>query len=444
MGYGDSDSLPFIGRTFKKGIVDRVFLGNETDIDTFSFSERPDGGIAGCIKFKDLEPNSDDGASIETRDSHFAQPLLRGVVDSIRKNDSILFIEIDKTFYWLGPINTTNNPSDPGIPKIIPGEVKEEFNYISSNSGRKNTDYDVVLDNPGNMFDAEPDSPLLDNGKFNDLSIEGRHDNVITLGSRGFSPFVKIQNNSSVVSTIAEDEQIKFENEGSLLGMFSAGALYQHIPNYIRLSSDKEIDEYNKNKGDTQYTATTIGIGNDNGQDRFDINYSFISPVNPDLTDFDQILIFSDRIVFDASRSDLTFSAKRNIDFGAAGNFTLNTKGRTFIQSENIYLGDSKRSKKEPLVLGEELRKLLNDIVNILTNAHALVQGVPLPLVDATGAPLRLSGQSVNSTRNLEIDMLEQLTEREINDNGVYQIGPTPFLSHHHYIEQNDRSTNEG
>ena len=40
--------------------------------------------------------------------------------------------------------------------------------------------------------------------------------------------------------------------------------------------------------------------------------------------------------------------------------------------------------------------------------------------------------------------MLGELTEREIDDNGVYQIGPTPFLSHHHYIEQNDRSTNEG
>lgn len=455
--YDESNDLPFTGRTFKKGVVSRVFLGNETDIDTFSFGERPDGGIAGCIKFKDLETNSDDGASIETRPTYFAQPLLRGIVESVKKNDSILYVKIDKKYYWLGPINITNNPSDAGLPELIPGEIKQEINYVSTNTGRKNTDYNVILDNPSNMFNAEPNSPLLDNGKFNDLLIEGRHDNVIKLGSRAFSPYIRIENNSSVVNTIdSEEGETRFENQGSLIGMFNAGALYQHIPNYNRLSSDKEIDIYNSEKGSDQYTATTLGIGNDNGQNSFNINYSLISPTtnenpNPidDVTDFDQILIFSDRIVFDASQTDLTFSARRNINLGAAGNFTLNTKGRTFIQSENIYLGDITRSNKEPLVLGEELRKILEDMLKIMTNAHALVQGVPIPLVDKAGVELKESKSELIGNNLSLSEILEELEarteQRDDEDNiiGYDNDGPN-FLSHHHYIEQNTRSTNEG
>ena len=95
------------------------------------------------------------------------------------------------------------------------------------------------------------------------------------------------------------------------------------------------------------------------------------------------------------------------------------------------------KNKSEPIVLGEQLRVLLEQVINILSNAHALVQGVPLPLVDKTGAPLSLaSGPLVNSVQSLT-EIIQSLEQRQQNDDGVYQDGVTPFLSKHHFIEQN-------
>ena len=41
----------------------------------------------------------------------FAQPLLRGFADSIARGDSVLYVEIGGIFFYLGPLNTTNNPN---------------------------------------------------------------------------------------------------------------------------------------------------------------------------------------------------------------------------------------------------------------------------------------------------------------------------------------------
>ena len=38
-------------------------------------------------------------------------------------------------------------------------------------------------------------------------------------------------------------------------------------------------------------------------------------------------------------------------------------------------------------VLGDKLQEVLNELLDVLGDAHGLVQGVPLPLTDATGAP---------------------------------------------------------
>ena len=94
------------------------------------------------------------------------------------------------------------------------------------------------------------------------------------------------------------------------------------------------------------------------------------------------------------------------------------------------------------MVLGEELRKVLQDMMNIIKNAHALVQGVPLPLVDSTGAPLQLSTTLVEAVDDITTH-LEKLKEREKDEeSGIYKDGNTTFLSRHHYIEINNRGQN--
>ena len=148
--------------------------------------------------------------------------------------------------------------------------------------------------------------------------------------------------------------------------------------------------------------------------------------------------MFSDRITFDAqgeNGGDLTMSAFRNINLGAGGNYTLTNKGFTVFESKNIYIGAGAKKRTEPMVLGNKLKELLVIIMKILKDANALVQGVPIPLVDSTNAPLTLR---VN-------DVLEEL-EREYKTNyndekkvpeSDRSIGGPEFFSRHHFIEIN-------
>ncbi len=140
--------------------------------------------------------------------------------------------------------------------------------------------------------------------------------------------------------------------------------------------------------------------------------------------------MFSDRITFDAKENDLTMSAHRNINFGAGRNITITNKGFSVIESRNIYLGEKAKNKAEPMVLGNELRLILIRILEILNSARANVQGVPLPLVDSSLAPLNAAPINAIGT------LLQKLNDLDPQNGGG-------FFSSHHYIEQN-RSTNEG
>ena len=85
---------------------------------------------------------------------------------------------------------------------------------------------------------------------------------------------------------------------------------------------------------------------------------------------------------------------------------------------------------------------MLEDIVNILSKAHALVQGVPVPLVDNVGAPLS-ANKIISRERRSLTDMLEDLqreADPQLKENipvGDRTTGGTTILSNHHFIEPN-------
>ena len=83
------------------------------------------------------------------------------------------------------------------------------------------------------------------------------------------------------------------------------------------------------------------------------------------------------------------------------------------------------------MVLGDELRALLLDIMTILQDSRALVQGVPIPLVDDSSAPMFQRIQN----------LITELQPRSEDDNEFINDGPK-FMSHHHYIEINNREQN--
>ena len=361
-----------------------------------------------------------------------ARPLFRGISDSITRGDLVLFTLISKKFYYIGPLNSFNQPNySPAsfYSKNLEGRGFNSNPQVDSKSG-----YGVEY--PQNLRvkklkkgrNIELDflsNASYDISKHSDLLMEGRHGNGIRIGSKAIFPLLNISNNNPF-----SEESL---SAGSVISLLSNGSIEQNFAGQnsgFRLSIDIPAEQVNR---------FPLNKGNDNDENVFNYNYGSVN----DTTTNDQIIITSDRITFDArsSQGDFTVASGRNINFGAKKNFTLNNSGYSVINSGNIYLGETAKSKKEPVVLGEELRKMLEDITKILKNAHALVQGVPVPLTDALGAPLNQSKSVTLESPILNLtEIVKQLEARtETDNNGVVNYGKDGpnFLSHHHYIETN-------
>jgi hypothetical protein len=82
-------------------------------------------------------------------------------------------------------------------------------------------------------------------------------------------------------------------------------------------------------------------------------------------TSFDgkQIIISSERIVFNAKQNELIGYSNSNINFSAKGTFTINSNQDTIINSKSIYLGID---ASEKLVLGDTLKDLLGQILDAI------------------------------------------------------------------------------
>ena len=362
-----------------------------------------------------------------------ARPLFRGISDSITRGDLVLFALISKKFYYIGPLNSFNQPNySPAsfYSKNLEGRGFNSNPQIDSKSG-----YGVEY--PQNLQvkklkkkrNIELDflsNASYDTSKHSDLLIEGRHGNGIRIGSKAIFPILNISNNNPF-----SEESL---SAGSVISLLANGSLRQNFGGQnsdFFLSVDIPTEEVSKFQ---------LNKGNDNDEGTFNYNYGNIG----DNITTDQIIITSDKITFDARSNlgDFTVASGRNINFAAKKNFTLNNQGNTIINSGNIYLGEPAKNNKEPVVLGDELRKMLEDITKILKNAHALVQGVPVPLTDALGSPLGTSKsvalESPILTLTEMVTRLEARTETEDDDGNInYGKDGPKFLSHHHYIETN-------
>jgi len=364
-----------------------------------------------------------------------ARPMLRGVSDSITRGDLVLYTMLKKKVFYFGPLNTKNNPN------FSPNHYHhKELDNRGLGSSKTKSDvgygkfYPAItipkLEKQKNNILDELDSEY-ETSKHSDMVFEGRHGNSIRIGSRSISPILNISNNnmSSIESLI----------QGSIISMMAVGSIIQHFDapetsTPFLLSTDTDIE------GRENYK---LNLGNIESENTFDYNYGAITDNDEDQTEFDQILICSDRITFDARselKGDFTVSSNGNINFGARKNFTLNNAGYSVINSPNIYLGLESQNKTEPIVLGDELRKFLLEMLTIILDSRALVHGVKIPLVDRdTTTPI------INRVQKM-IDEIQPRTYAEDEDGNEDITKPlitntrnevTRFFSQHHFAEKN-------
>jgi len=396
---------------FNLGFVNRIYTNNDYD----SPNQEEEKNSSQIVEIKVLNNTL---PTIQKKIK--ARPLFRGISDSITRGDIVLFTLISKKFYYMGPLNTFNEPNY--SPSNFYSSDLENRDLNNSGTINKKTGYGIkypqfssvkkLQKKPNKKLDLLSDNEY-DLSKHSDLLLEGRHGNGIRIGSKSVFPILNISNNNTGI--------VESPNKGSLISLISNGSLREWFnPNFF-LSVDTPTEEENK---------FSLNNGNDGDEKLFLYDYGKVDSE----TDFDQIIITSDKITFDARSQqggDFTVSSNNNINFGARRNFTLNNSGYSVINSNHIYLGEPAKAKTEPMVLGDELRTLLLDIMTILQDSRALVQGVPIPLVDDSSAPMFQRIQN----------LITELQPRTEGDNGFTNDGPK-FMSHHHYIETNNREQN--
>lgn len=307
-----------------------------------------------------------------------ALPLLRGVSDSIARGDSIIYMTIGTNLhYYLGPINTINNPS---YPLDITYDSNKQYTKKNDNVDGYNKNMppksvpkmskprypamDHVIDNQSIPINSQD----YFDSTFSDMVLEGRYGNSIRLGARDIHPQLIISNNN-----LENFEKIQIGT--STIGMTSIGRIED---NFIlnmgyRLSIDKSNEEED----------VKVNFGHDDESEKtFNYEYNRRS-IYDDYSEkpSSQIIISSDRIIFDSMVEDVTVSSNRNINIGANKNISIVNKGFSVFQSQNIYIGQGAKLRTQPMVLGENLRHLLAKILRLIADSYALGDyNVPQPL----------------------------------------------------------------
>ena len=347
-------------------------------------------------------------------------PMFRGITDVPAKGDPVLLVTIGNINYYLGPLNVINSPnwnfdnmkiddfsSGPQEDTPTVRDLKgESLNYDKTSHKRLIKTYKNDLDKPHGAV----------NEIHGDLMLEGRHGNSIRIGSRSVNPYIFISNGRS------EGNYVEGTKDGSLISITKDGSIRQHFSGDSKIKSTNIVSEPFTLSSDLVSENTRLIAGMvtavNGGSDATELIYSYNK---------NQILQTSDRITINAKKDHLFLSSIGNIHIGAGNNLTISVNNDLIIDSRNIYLGkpyDGNESfEMEPMVLGQELANVLNDLITCLSTAHFISPaGAPLPLIDQTQAPIATTpGANRKSLKTIQ---------GEINK----------ILSSYHFIEKNGQT----
>lgn len=432
--------------SFQLGHVEAVFT-DKSDFKVFRDSQIPD---TNKILFTAV------GVSAGIADELDAVPLLRGLSDSVQRGDLVLYTTINGKRYYLGPLNTRNDPSNTVDPYYNPLKNNSQFvgdlskdnadgtNLLSpeQKNPRLSKPNDLIMDFPSLSNQVDVSTIMYSESNFSDLVLEGRYGNAIRIGSRNQNPRLIISNNNN-------DSVETLGNGGSIFAMTSIGTIDNNFPTETHKEErNGELLDIPGYRLSADLDNKTIGFGNDIPENIFNLNYGFIKDYSSEESvipnnEFDQIIISSDRIIFNSTVEDITISANRNINIGSNKNFTLNNKGFSVFQSPNIYIGEAAKRREQPMVLGDQLQKLFVKILRLLGDAQALGDmNIPQKLTLAPSI-------HVAGTLSQEVDrIIEEFNlegssefEKNLDENGVAIsdtiTGQASFLSNRHFIEPN-------
>ena len=437
---GYDEKVPFYVQFVPGYVVDNVVSSNSHRVNG-------DRSINSIMAIPHLSERTDNSRRyLDERSRYF--PLFRGIVDVPAKGDPVLLCTIGQIKYYLGPLNTDNNPNwnvdnlqqtrvEPDITLAVDEQTQkgESHNFGKIGVNRLQKMYNDELDHPFHPDTGETIKDLFGNPKFRnpkdihgDMLFEGRHGNSIRIGSRWVNPYVFISNGRT-----SSDDMENIAN-GSLLSMTERGTLQQHFGGFTEEVSidDEDSADFIQREGFTLSSDTILEPS------RTMSDLVFISEqTEEDVSEYiyeyfkQQALLHSDRIIINSKKDNIYLSSLKDIHIGSGRNITLSTNEDLIIETRKTFLGknaitafrEESKEKIEPMVLGQQLLIILTDLIDCLSTANFISPaGAPLPIIDNTQQPIATVDNPGLGRKSLN-NIKDQLSK---------------ILSRYHYIENND------
>ena len=323
-------------------------------------------------------------------------PLLRGITDIPSKGDPVLLCTIGKVNYYLGPLNTFNNSptwnDDPSLKREpILNDSQVGGTTATGLAGESpNFNKEVIFSRLSKYRNDELDYGNAIRETTGDTIIEGRHGNSLRIGSRSDKPYVFISNERN------PENYLESLGDGSLISITSNGTLAQHFESYIdgipvetdegedviiEEGTGEEIFEFKLSsdliEGNT-YPIGNIYMDLNGLNDSYDGIYGYNG---------NQMLFNSDRITLNSKLDDIFISSTKDIHIGAGRHISIGAFESLNILSSNVNVGNSTRaSEMQSMVLGDTLKEVLTDIINLIPSIVITTQlgpQSPMPQIQA-------------------------------------------------------------
>tara|TARA_R100001591_G_scaffold1760_1_gene4221 strand:- start:108 stop:1334 length:1227 start_codon:yes stop_codon:yes gene_type:complete len=324
-------------------------------------------------------------------------PLLRTMHDIPSKGDPVLLCTIGRINYYLGPLNTpTNSPTWNDDPSLLP-ELMATFTQNNDTTVRglkgesPNFNKEISYSRLSKIRKGDLDYGDAVKETTGDTLIEGRHGNSIRIGSRSNNPYIFLSNERLPTNT--------FENisDGTLISITSDGTLQEHFNGYYDVETEESINGFQLSSDgieDNTYPIGDIHSDLNNGADIQETIYGYNG---------NQILFHSDRITINSKLDDIFISSIKDIHIGASRHMSINAPKSLNVLSDNVNIGNSNRATMESMVLGEALKEVLNDIINLIPSITITTQlgpQSPMPTIQADIQKITNKIESITSTKH--------------------------------------------
>ena len=327
-------------------------------------------------------------------------PLLRTIHDVPSKGDPVLLCTIGRVNYYLGPLNTpSNSPTwndDPSFtPEYLYGGSDEQLGEFSPRGIKgesPNFNKEILYSRLSKVRKKELDYGDAIKETTGDTIIEGRHGNSIRVGSRSNKPYIFISNKRAP-SNIFEGI-----GDGSLISITSNGTLQQHFGGYKDLDTDTSVFQFQLSSDTVENNTYPIGdIYSDLNND-VDIQEAIYGYSG------NQMLLHSDRITLNSKLDDIFVSSIKDIHIGAGRHISIGSFDTLNLMSSEVLIGNRERAfEMQPMVLGDTLKEVLNDIVTIFSKLQVMTQLGPqniLPITEPDIQKITSKIENITSTKH--------------------------------------------